>query len=214
MAIRSRALRTFPRPVLCWVLDGAAIGACGEEGLVRALRAGVDWLQVRDRTLEGRALLAAVDRACAAARRAGAPARVLVNRRVDAALAAGADGAHLGGDALPLDAARRLLGAEAWIGVSTHDPDEVLAASGASYAHLAPVFPPLSKAAQRPPLGPDALRRAAGADVPVLAQGGIEPSNARDVLRAGAAGVAVTGAIDSRDPEPGARALREALDAR
>lgn len=194
------------------MLDGGALEACGEAGLARALRAGVDWLQVRDRALEGAALLAAVDLACAAAR-AVPGSRVLVNRRLDAALAAGADGAHLGFDALPLPEARALLGDAARLGVSAHDPEEVGRAAGADYAHLAPIFPPLSKAASRAPLGAAALGRAARAGTPVLAQGGVTAANAGDCLRAGAAGVAVTGAIDPRRPEAGARALREALDA-
>ena len=176
--------------------------------------AGVDWLQVRDRSVEGAALLDAVERAVAAARRSVRPVRVVVNRRADVARIAGADGVHLGFDALPASRARLLLGPEAWIGVSVHDPGEVKGEPTANYAHLAPIFAPLSKASERTPLGLAGLRAACDGGVPVLAQGGIEPANARAVLAAGAAGVAVTGAIgNALDPARASRALRCALDA-
>ena len=152
--------------------------------------AGVDWLQLRDRSLDGAALLARGDRAVAAARAvARGRVRVLVNRRADVALAAGADGVHLGFDALPrrrgARAARR---ARRWIGVSAARSRRELGggARGADYVQLAPIFAPLSKPSERTPLGlAGAARRVARAGVPVLAQGGIEPANARAVLARG-----------------------------
>ena len=93
-------------------------------------------------------------------------------------------------------------------------PAEIADHPGASYVQLAPIHAPLSKSSGRAPLGLAALREASGRGVPVLAQGGIEPANAADAVAAGAAGVAVTGAIDrADDPVRAARALREALDA-
>jgi thiamine-phosphate pyrophosphorylase len=198
------------------VLDA---GAAARPGLVEAaVRGGVDWLQLRDRTLAGGALLALLDRVCGAARRASADradrARVVVSRRCDVALAAGADGVHLPFDGVDAVDARALLGPDALVGISAHDPGEIDAGSGASYAHLAPIHPPLSKAPSREPLGLAALSRAAARGLPVLAQGGLDASNARAAIRAGAAGVAVTGAIlHASDPFAAARALREALDA-
>ncbi|HJO23769.1 MAG: thiamine phosphate synthase [Myxococcota bacterium] len=183
--------------------------------MAAAVTAGVDWLQVRDRSLGGTALSALVDAVGAEARSAGARSgrsvRVLVNRRIDVALASGADGVHLGFDALQPAEARRLLGAGALVGISCHAPAEVRAAKEANYAHLAPVFEPLSKAATRPPLGTAAIRSASG--LPVLAQGGIGPANVAACMAAGAAGVAVTGAILAA-PNPGraSAALRAALD--
>jgi thiamine-phosphate pyrophosphorylase len=183
-----------------------------------AVAGGVDWVQVRDRELGARELLALVESLARAAREAArarsGELRVIVNRRVDVALAAGADGVQLGFDALPAQEARRLLGEEACIGISTHSPEEVgCAPPAASYAQLAPIFAPLSKAGSRAPLGLAALRRAAGAGLPVLAQGGIEAGNAGAALDAGAGGVAVTGAILlADDPGRAASALRAALD--
>ena len=213
-----------------------------EEAIAEAVAAGVDWVQVRERGLDAAALLALARRivraarAAAAERAATSSVRVVVNRRVDVALALGravgaspetgpadppptddgVDGVHLGFDAMSVPDARRLLGPHAFIGVSTHGAAELAdaAASGASYAQLAPIFAPRSKPAGRPALGVDALRAAIGLGLPVLAQGGIEAGNACRAIEAGAAGVAVTGAI-LMDAEPGAAAaaLRAALDA-
>jgi thiamine-phosphate pyrophosphorylase len=196
------------------VLDADALDRCGDAGLRAACDAGVDWLQLRDRSRGGVALLAAADRAVAAARAARRRVRVVVNRRADVARAAGADGVHLGFDAVRAARARALLGPGAWIGVSVHDPAAVGGDHDADYVHLAPIFPPLSKTSDRRPLGLEAVRAASHSGVAVIAQGGITPANARAVIATGAAGVAVTGAIGS-DPDPAraAAALRSALDA-
>ena len=195
------------------MLDGAALARTSDAALRAVCDAGVDWLQLRDRSLDGAALLAAADRAVAAARAASRRVRVIVNRRADVAWTAGADGVHLGFDALPAARARALLGDRAWIGVSLHDPAAVGADPEADYAHLAPIYAPLSKTSDRVPLGLAGVRAARGAGVPVLAQGGIAPGNAREVIAAGAAGVAVTGTIGSaEDPARAAQALRCALD--
>lgn len=203
------------RPVLCLVTDRRLAAGPLEDLVGAAVAAGVDQVQVRERDLGGAEFVALCDRVIAAARAANRAVRMLVNRRADVALAAGADGVHLGFDALPLAALRALLGESATLGVATHAPDEVLAAArdGADYAHLAPIFAPLSKPAERAPLGLDALARCRGT-LPVLAQGGIDAHNAAAAVRAGAAGVAVTGAIlGARDPAAATRALRAALDA-
>jgi thiamine-phosphate pyrophosphorylase len=196
------------------VTDRAASRRPLAEVVELAVAAGVDWIQVRDRDLEDGALLDQVDRIRQAA---AGRARVLVNRRVDVALASGADGVHLGFDGMPPETARELLGGDALIGIATHQPAELEGAGGVSlsYAHLAPIFAPISKARSRPPLGLDALREAARHGVPVIAQGGIEAGNARSCVEAGAAGVAVTGSILScADPAAAAAALRRALDGR
>jgi thiamine-phosphate pyrophosphorylase len=184
-----------------------------------AVAAGVDWVQIRERDLEGAELLALAEELAAAAR-AGAAARggdvkVLVNRRLDVALALGAAGAHLGFDAAPPRAARELLGRGAILGAATHAAAETLAAArlDLDYVHLAPVFAPRSKPAGRAPLGIHVLREASRAALPVLAQGGVDAANAAGLIAAGAAGVAVTGAIlGAEDPARAAGALRSALD--
>jgi len=178
-----------------------------------AVTAGVDWIQVRARELDDAALLGHVDEI---RRAAGEASRVLVNRRVDVALAARADGVHLGFDGMPPETARELLGPNALIGIATHHPEELARAADSplSYAHLAPIFSPISKASTRTPLGLAALMEAAGHGVPILAQGGIAAENARACIEAGAAGVAVTGTILANpDPAAAAAALRAALDA-
>jgi len=184
-----------------------------------AFAAGADWLQLRDRELTGSAWLAWArelsDAAANGARRRGAEPIVLVNRRLDIALALGAAGAHLGFDALGLDSARSLLGPDSTLGVSAHTPEEVgaAAAAGADYAHLAPIFAPLSKPAERPALGTAALQVSSRPGFRVLAQGGIEPGNTAQVIRCGASGIAVTGTIlQADDPAQATRALRDALD--
>jgi len=174
-----------------------------------AVGAGVDWVQVRDRELGGAALLEHAEEIAQAAREGararGGSARVIVNRRIDVALAIGADGVQLGFDAADAGTARQLLGSDALIGVSCHATGEVPSAGDASYALLA-------KPSSRPPLGLAALARIAG-ELPVLAQGGIDAAGAKASVAAGAAGVAVTGAIlMAPDPAAASASLRRALD--
>ena len=204
-----------PRPLLCLVTDRRASRAPLPDAVAAAVAEGVDWVQLREKDLDGAALLALGEEVAAAARRARPSVRVLVNRRCDVALAAALDGVHLGFDALPPAAARRLLGPERLVGASTHAAGELDdgARDELSYAQLAPIFPPFSKPASGPPLGLAALREASGSTLPLLAQGGIDASNAADCIRAGAAGVCVTGAIlSAADPGRAAVALRRALD--
>jgi len=205
-----------PRPLLCLVLDRAATRGDLLRAVSAAVSAGVDRVQLRERELEGRALLELADAVSRSAREAAASAgqrlEVVVNRRIDIALACGAEGVHLGFDALPAEQARELMGPDALVGVSCHSSAEVAAAGGADYAQLAPIFPPLSKPSTRPALGTEALTRA-GTALPVLAQGGIDADNAAACIAAGAAGVAVTGSVlAAADPAAAAARLRLALD--
>jgi thiamine-phosphate pyrophosphorylase len=198
------------------VVDRRASRRDVAQAVAAAVRGGVDWVQVRERELADDALLALADEISGAARGAAGTRdlRVIVNRRADVALAIDADGVHLGFDGMDPAAARRVLGADALIGVSAHTADEIGALRDADYAHLAPVFDPLSKTAVREALGVDALAAAARHGLPVLAQGGLDAHNARAALDAGAAGVAVSGALlMADDPERAARGLREQLDA-
>ena len=178
-----------------------------------ALAAGVDAVQLRDRHADGRALLAAARTLRALTRDAGAV--LLLNDRIDVALAAAADGVHLPAASFSIAEARRLVGPDAWIGRSTHAAAEAeaAAADGADYVVLGPVFATPSKAAFGPPLGLVVLATAQPT-CPVLAIGGITTANVADVRRAGAHGVAVVRAIlDAPDTAAATRALIEAVSA-
>jgi thiamine-phosphate pyrophosphorylase len=154
-----------------------------------AVDAGVDMIQVRERDLESAALAALVADVLAIAR--GTPTRIVVNDRLDVALACGADGVHLRGDSIPVAAARRLARAGFLVGRSVHDLQEAAAAAGADYVIAGTVFPSRSKDSGRPLLGVEGLRAIVSAiGVPVLAIGGIRTDRLEDVAASGAAGVA------------------------
>jgi thiamine-phosphate pyrophosphorylase len=190
-----------------------------------AVGAGVDRVQIRDRQLEGGAWLAHARAVADAARRGdrargdGSTCEIVVNRRLDVALALPADGIHLGFDALAVADVRALVaryGGPERVGVSTHSEGEVAEAAraGADYVHLAPIHAPLSKPAERPALGLEILAAACRHAIPVLAQGGMTEHTAGAAVAAGAAGVAVSGAILlASEPGAAAAALRRALDA-
>jgi thiamine-phosphate pyrophosphorylase len=170
-------------------------------------------VQLREKDLPGRALLRLAERLRAATARRGA--RLFVNERVDVAVAVEADGVHLGGGALPVDVARRLLPAGALVGVSTHAPEEVAAAAaaGAHFAVFGPVYATPAKAAFGPPQGESRLRAAvSAARLPVLAIGGVTPAAVPALRAAGAAGVAVVRAVlAAPDPAAATRTLLAAL---
>lgn len=208
--------RRFARPVLCLVLDRSVCTLPVEEAVRAAAAEGVDWIQLRERGLDARPMLDWLSRTGEIARAENPDVRLIVNRRIDVALAGGADGVHLGFDALAVAEARALLSPGALVGASTHTVSEVAdaARAGADYVHLAPIFAPRSKAATRASLGRDALREAAVHPTAVIAQGGLAADNAREVIEAGAKGIAVTGAIlMSDDPARQTRRLRDAIDA-
>jgi thiamine-phosphate pyrophosphorylase len=170
----------------------------GDEPVVRCVaavaRAGVHLIQVRERDLEGGALTRLVA-ACVAAV-AGTRARVLVNDRLDVALAAGAHGVHLPGHGVPATRLRSLVPPGFLIGRSVHHATEavrVAAEGGLDYLVFGTVFATASKAGVRP-AGLEALAATVAAvPLPVLAIGGMAPDHARRVAAAGAAGVAAIG---------------------
>lgn len=161
--------------------------------------AGVDGFQVRDKSLPTGALLDLVSRVLDAVKPHGAT--VFVNDRLDAALAAGADGVHLGAEDLPVAAARRIAPALA-VGATCRSADAVRQAArdGAVYAGFGPLYATSSKAGLPAPLGVEALAAATG-HLPLVGIGGIDAPRARAVRRAGGHGVAVIGSI-WRHPDP------------
>jgi len=195
----------IPRLVL--VTDRHATGARDLATVVEAaLDAGLHAVQLREKDLAGRDLLTLADRLRAATARRGA--LLLVNDRIDVAIAIGADGIHLGGGSMPVSVARRLLGAAALIGISTHAPGEDTV--GADFAFFGPVWPTPSKTGAQ---GEARLTEAVRASrIPVLAIGGVTAERARAACAAGAAGVAVIRAIlGAPDPAAATRTLLTAL---
>ncbi|MCH8947276.1 MAG: thiamine phosphate synthase [Acidobacteria bacterium] len=198
------------RPLLCYITDRK--GLPGEDPLPiieQTVAAGIDLIQIRERDLPVRRLLALVEEAV---KRAGAgPTRILVNDRLDVAVAAGAAGVHLPAHGFPVDEVRRSY-PELLIGASTHNLEELRRAAdgGADFAVFGPVFETPSKKAYGPPLGLEKLAEAARAvNIPVLALGGITLENAADCLRAGAAGLAAISLFQqSADLEETTKRLR------
>jgi thiamine-phosphate pyrophosphorylase len=145
----------------------------------------------------------------------------VVNDRVDVALAAGADGVHVGPDDMAVADARRLLGPEAIIGLSIKSVAEAQAAPVEliDYVGSGGVYATLSKEQKNPPMGPEGLARIAAAlrrrapNLPIVGIAGIDMANAAAVIAAGADGVAVISALSlAPDPAAAARALREVVD--
>jgi thiamine-phosphate diphosphorylase len=171
------------------------------------LAGGARVLQLRLKTAPPRELLGVARRIASLAAHVGA--LFLVNDRPDVARAAGADGVHLGQDDVPVAAARRVLGARAVVGVSTHDLDEARAAEadGADYIGVGPVYPTTSKERALAARGLDLVRAVrAAVRCPIVAIGGITPETAPAVRAAGADAVAMIAALTrADDPEAAVR---------
>lgn len=161
-----------------------------------ALAGGVRAVQLREKDLTPRELLVIARTMRELTGRYGA--KLIINDRADIALAAGADGVHLGEASIPAAAARRILGPDRLIGVSCHDTEGALAAetSGADFITFGPVYPTPSKATYGPPVGVERLSETAELlRIPVFALGGIKRENTSEVMATGAAGVALISAI-------------------
>jgi thiamine-phosphate pyrophosphorylase len=183
-----------------------------DEFLPRVLEAGVDMVQLREKDAEAGPLL----RWCEVVRRRTSEfgALFIVNDRVDVALAAGADGVHLGQDDLPVAEARRQMGAVPLIGLSTHSERQFVDSltSGADYAAVGPVYSTPTKPG-RPAVGLDLVGFAADrATLPVFAIGAVDESKLARVMEAGGRRVSVVRALtESGDPASVASRMSAAL---
>jgi thiamine-phosphate pyrophosphorylase len=179
-----------------------------------AVKGGADTVQYREKRRRTTAQRVATARGMLAAM-AGAGV-LIVDDRADVALAACADGVHLGRDDLNPATARAILGPGRLVGGTAHSLDEALlaAANGVDYLGVGPVFGTQSKANPAPPLRlPDLARITKAVTVPVIAIGNITSERVGEVLQAGAYGVAVlSSVVCTRDPRAAAERMREALD--
>jgi thiamine-phosphate pyrophosphorylase len=187
-----KAFFTDKRPLFYYItsrrqLDGISFNTC----IRRALKWGVDFIQIREKDLPDRTLFELTLRVLDLAH--GTKCRILVNGRADIALAAGAHGVHLPSGSLRVPDIRSWLPKGFIIGISVHTRSEIRRASsdGADYLLLGHLFPTPSKSAFGSPLGLEYLRKVcAGASLPVIALGGIQADRIESVLEAGAVGVA------------------------
>lgn len=194
--------------LLCYVTDRhlprsqrASSAGSTDDLLVRiqsAVAVGVDWIQIREKDLSSHELLELTRRVIAVTQDANAHTRVIVNDRLDVAIAAGAAGVHLGGASIPVAETVQWCRAgnaepDFIVGASCHDVQEAIAAerSGGNYIFFGPVYESPSKMKFGAPQGVGKLAEVCGrVQIPVLAIGGIDEENAGTCLRAGAAGVA------------------------
>ncbi len=178
-----------------------------------AVRGGVSVVQLREKDLETRDFYreGLAIRDCLKA--AGVP--LIINDRIDVALALDADGVHLGRSDMPADVARRLLGPDKIIGLSVNEPAHMLedVVSLVNYLAVSPVFFTATKTDITKPWGLEGLRKARGmTDLPLVAIGSIKRENALEVIQAGAESVAVVSAIVAADdPEQATRILVEEI---
>jgi thiamine-phosphate pyrophosphorylase len=177
---------------------------------------GVDIVQLREKQLEARPLLERARVARAVCADHGVP--FILNDRPDLALELVADGVHVGQDDAPVALARRILGPDAIIGLSTHGPDDLAGATApggadASYLSAGPVEPTPTKPG-RPGTGLDYLRLATErSPVPVFVTGGVTPEKVAELARHGARHfVVVRYLTEAADPGAAARRLRDAID--
>ncbi|MCZ0933806.1 MAG: thiamine phosphate synthase [Gemmatimonadetes bacterium] len=187
--------------------------ACGrplERVVAECVDAGAPAIQLRDKTADARALASTAERLRAITKSAGAT--LIVNDRLDVALATGADGVHLGPDDLTVSAARNIAPRDFIIGYSTDDPVEArrAAAAGADYLGVGAVFGTRSKPGLADEaIGPDRVRLVREASrLPCLGIGGITLQNARELLDTGAGIAVLSGVMSASDP---AAVVRELL---
>ena len=189
-------------------------GLSHAEQVARLSEGGATLVQLREKHLAPREFYREAEAALRVARANGV--RLIINDRVDIALALRADGVHLGQDDLQPEAARRLLGRNAIIGFSTHNVEQAREAARLpiNYIAIGPIFATTSKDDPGPTLGLDGLRiaRASVKNIPVVAIGGITRDNARAVLSAGVDSLAVITALAVGDSSKLTDRMRHFLD--
>ncbi len=200
----------LPDRIVCYVTDRRSLPLAISSDAIPLLlktvsavaQAGVDWIQLREKDLGGKDWFDLAHSAIQSARQRAPHTRIIVNDRVDVALAAGAGGVHLSENGFSVPDARRLVSRfeqdsgkplDFLIGVSCHSLGAALGAArdGADYIYFSPIFHTPSKAFYGPPQGVERLRQICKAvSIPVIAIGGITLENAASCHAAGAAGVA------------------------
>lgn len=191
----------------------------GVDGLARraaaAVRGGATMIQVRLKDADARTMAEAARAVVRAVGEVSPHVPVLVNDRVDVALAAGAAGVHVGFDDLPVAAARRLAPAGFIVGASVGEVAEVPSAREADYVGIGPVYPTATKADAGSAIGPTGFSAlAAMLPLPAVGVGGVTGDNAPAVIGAGARGVAVVRAVfGAPDVEAATRRIRNTVDA-
>ena len=199
---------------LCFIADSeAGAGRDILQLIAEAVEGGATIIQLRGKKWTSREFLDVGMKAGRFLRPRKIP--LIINDRVDIALACGADGVHMGQDDLPLPYAREILGKDRIIGISVATPSEAEAAEkdGADYVGAGPVFATLSKTDLGPLLGLEGLRTIREkVKIPILAIGGIYASNVSDIICAGADGVAVISAIAAaKNPVQAATEIIESI---
>lgn len=184
-------------PPIYPITDTTASSLSHAEQVERLISGGATFIQLREKKNSARAFFDDAAEALRLARKAGAA--IIINDRVDIALALGADGVHLGQADMPVRAARRLLGPKAIIGYSTHNLDQVTEALDLpiDYLALGPVFLTSSKQDPDPVVGLEQLSvaKALAGELPVVAIGGIDEHRLLEVLSAGANSAAMISEI-------------------
>jgi thiamine-phosphate pyrophosphorylase len=180
-------------PKLCYITDRTPFASftAFSDFLVKAAKSEIDLIQIRERNLDTRALVKLVSHALASAR--ADVSRIVINDRLDVALATGAAGVHLGARSLPACMVRKIIPPDFLAGVSCHSLDEAVSAeaAGADYVLLGPIFETPSKLAFGPPLGLATIETAAhNVKLPVLALGGVTVERVKSCVEAGASGIA------------------------
>lgn len=204
-----------PLPSVYPITDVRLSGLTHKEQVVRLSYGGATFIQLREKQLPPSQFWNQAIEAMDLARSLGV--RLIINDRCDIALAAGADGVHLGQDDLPPEAARRILGPKSIIGYSTHSIEQVRFALEQPIDYLAfgPIFQTATKAHAEPVVGLEALRSVVGIakKIPVVGIGGITAENASEVIEAGATSVAIISGLlaDSARISERTRALINAV---